>query len=164
MRRLATRSYSVRIIDKGYAALSKFLTTQKHPPSESFKLNCQLVLTNFTAIASSPTLKFPFEDVSRVAPVEISMICQFHVVFDPRFSKLTCCFSSGVLIHRMRARPLAEIAEAIDEMRKDVRVKHVDVRNNSRIVSSMWEFCKTIEATADTDVGGSRTKRQRGSK
>lgn len=62
------------------------------------------------------------------------------------------------------------MATAIDGMRRDVRVNHVDIRSNSRVFATMWDYCLKYEPEAESEfnrsAGGSRsrTKRQRGSK
>lgn len=161
-------TFFFRLIDKGYKNLVTFFNNQKGPPSEAFKLNMQMTLTNFIAIASSPHLQYPFEgNPARVSPVEIQMICRQLRHNVSCFWKLKASFL-GVLIYRMKERSLGDMAKEIDRMRHDVRAKHVDIRNNSRIVNSLWEFCQTVDvgpSASSAGAGGSRgTKRARGSK
>lgn len=65
----------------------------------------------------------------------------------------------------MRGKGLNEMAVAIQGMRQHVREHHVDVRANSRVFATLWEYCLRYEPEAPLDqASGSRKKRARGSK
>jgi hypothetical protein len=51
----------------------------------------------------------------------------------------------------MREKPHLEIAKAIDAMRDNVRGIHIDVRNNSRVLATMWDFCRVFVGGLEKD-------------
>lgn len=56
-----------------------------------------------------------------------------------------------MLIWMMRERPLNVISLEIDNMRKDVRSKHVDIRNNRRVFETMWTYCRNAAGKREDD-------------
>jgi hypothetical protein len=45
----------------------------------------------------------------------------------------------------MRKRPIEQRAEAILRMRKAIRAEFKDIRNNSTVAKSMWNFINTVD-------------------
>ncbi|EPQ57689.1 hypothetical protein GLOTRDRAFT_37727, partial [Gloeophyllum trabeum ATCC 11539] len=97
------------------------------PPPQSFKEQIEDVLTEMWYIASTPSLSYCFQKPkSRVAPVEFVFI--------------------GVLLFLMRHASHEERANQIFDLRKFVRDRFPDIRNNGKVVRALWEFLdRTLE-------------------
>jgi hypothetical protein len=52
---------------------------------------------------------------------------------------------SGVLLFVMRKRPIEQRADAIFRLRKAVRAEYKDIRNNSTVAKSMWNYINTMD-------------------
>ncbi|KAF9078618.1 hypothetical protein BDP27DRAFT_1252376 [Rhodocollybia butyracea] len=108
--------------DDDYGAAARVPESFIKKVKESFSLMVQL--------AASKSLSGPFTSYPKVSPIE--MIC---------FSLLV--YVHGVLPSAGSRMSLSELSQAIEEMRRDVRVQHKDIRMNDRVGKTMIEFIQT---------------------
>lgn len=72
---------------------------------------------------------------------------------------LTAC--KGVLIYTMRDATHEERAQAIYDMRVQVKKAHKDVRTNQAVISTMWEIIEDVNELEDSAIRQT-PKRKRG--
>ncbi|TBU44693.1 hypothetical protein BD309DRAFT_957785 [Dichomitus squalens] len=117
--------------------LDKWLS-RMDPPKEDFKDLIRSLLSRFWHIADDSRLNFAFQDIQkRVAPAEF--------VF------------TGVILYVLRDLPAQDQAQAIYQLRTDIRKKHPDIRLRTDIIRDLWVL---VEAAAE----GAERKGKQGKK
>jgi len=51
----------------------------------------------------------------------------------------------GILLVKMRNCPLGEMAHNILKLRQCVRSKHMDIRSNTPVIKTLWDFVLSVE-------------------
>ncbi|OBZ73327.1 hypothetical protein A0H81_07172 [Grifola frondosa] len=113
--------------------LEKWLSSSG-PVSANFQEGIMDTFRIFIALVKDSKYNAAFQKPTRVSPIEFTM--------------------TGVLIHLYRLKfSLQQLSSAIWKMRADVRTKHVDVRANTKVASTMYTFItediKGIELQGD---------------
>lgn len=143
------------------------------PPSEKIKRDIDEVLNSFWVIASTAKLNGAFKSITApVAPVEfvfigisyslISSFCSVLIRLKKRFLQI------GVLLAVLHDSPKETKATEALQLRSFLRGRHKDVRANTVVIASCWEFIegalkRTSNGDSDFMVESEKKKRKRAS-
>lgn len=72
--------------------------------------------------------------------------------------------NTGVLLFVMRKRPIEQKADAIFRLRKTIRSEFKDIRNNSTVAKSMWNFINTVDMNTTSALFNGHGERSKGKK
>ena len=133
------------------------------PPPEQFKSAIRDVFNRFWRIAHDEELNKAFTDIKqRVAPAEFIFTGECLDAFHRTKEKLICPPPrTGVLLYVLRDRTDEEQAQAIYDMRTNIREKHRDIRTRSDIVRDLWLMIEEIEEDLGRAAKASKKARKR---
>ncbi|KAH9917716.1 uncharacterized protein B0H18DRAFT_1033507 [Fomitopsis serialis] len=95
---------------------------------QSFESDVMETFQVWLAMVRDRRYNTPFSKPTRVSPIEFTLI--------------------GVLIHKNRSKlSLLQLSNAIWQMRADVRSHHVDIRANTKVCKTMFDFIKKMKTT-----------------
>ncbi|PAV18822.1 hypothetical protein PNOK_0566500 [Pyrrhoderma noxium] len=110
-------------------------------PGHQLKEEINDLLARYWHLASTEEFKHGFAKIKQiVAPVEFVFV--------------------GVLIHVLRDCSDEIIADEIFNMRREVRALHKDVRANTRVITTMWDFIDQAKARHGNKTNGGRKRRR----
>jgi hypothetical protein len=71
---------------------------------------------------------------------------------------------TGVLLFVMRKRTIEQKADAIFRLRKAIRSEFKDIRNNSTVAKSMWNFINTVDMNTTSALFNGHGEKSKGKK
>ena len=116
------------------------------PPTQNFKKKIADVLRSLWHIASTDGLNKGFTSIQKkVAPVEFIFICKCYCYMYVNALVTVTHTYAGVLLFVMReSYSVEDCAAAILNMRRHVRARFTDVRNNNTVAKELWLFIQSI--------------------
>ncbi|KDQ58197.1 hypothetical protein JAAARDRAFT_35021 [Jaapia argillacea MUCL 33604] len=114
--------------------LDKWLHSSE-PPSEEFCEKAHSTYSIFLDLAKDKKHTKVLKSPAKVAPLEFVMISLLIAVYKDKLS-------------------LGQLAGLIEDMRKDVRSLHKDIRLNNRVARSMMDFIRAVKPTKVKSDGG----------
>ncbi|TFK71182.1 hypothetical protein BDN72DRAFT_794448 [Pluteus cervinus] len=114
------------------------------PVDISYRTRVEKTFEMYGAMTNStdPKIHFAFREPSKVSPIEvilIGLLIAIHGIGNGSGKRL---YGSGPLLTQH------QLANAIHQMRKQVREAHVDIRMNDRVARTMLDFIRDYKVTS----------------